>query len=167
MEKDKSDLTDETNISTISRLTHHITEKEQSTATRQNTTTENSTGGTRQFTEQTSNVTCHRYNCTEGDYNIPDTLTTFSETCRIAGVPSGMEESPLDCTSDVNPQPQETKHEPLDYRVDMDTEARYKSYTTEKILHDPEENAQQKQGSDPPSLRSVGTSYFKDDAIGR
>jgi len=167
VEKDKSDLgsTDETNVSAISRLTHHITEKEQSTATRRNTTTENSTGGTRQFTEQTSNVTCHQYNCMEGDYKLPDTLTTFSETCRIAGVPSGMEESPLDCTSDVN-QPQEAKPEPLDYRVDTDTEARYKSYTTEKILHNSEENAQQKQGSDPPSPRSVGISYFKDDAIG-
>ncbi|XP_025264598.1 modifier of mdg4 isoform X3 [Camponotus floridanus] len=147
VEKDKSDLgsTDETNVSAISRLTHHITEKEQSTATRQNTTTENSTGGTRQFTEQTSNVTCHQYNCMEGDYNLPDTLTTFSETCKITGVPSRMEESPLDCTSDVN-QPQEAKPEPLDYRMDTDTEARYKSYTTEKILHgDSEENAQQKQ----------------------
>lgn len=169
VEKDKSDLgsTDETNVSAISRLTHHITEKEQSTATRQNTTTENSTGGTRQFTEQTSNVTCHQYNCMEGDYNLPDTLTTFSETCRIAGVSSGMEESPLDCTSDVN-QPQEAKPEPLDYRMDTDTEARYKSYTIEKILHeDSEENAQQKQGSDPSSPRSVDISYFKDDAIGR
>ncbi|XP_025264597.1 modifier of mdg4 isoform X1 [Camponotus floridanus] len=151
VEKDKSDLgsTDETNVSAISRLTHHITEKEQSTATRQNTTTENSTGGTRQFTEQTSNVTCHQYNCMEGDYNLPDTLTTFSETCKITGVPSRMEESPLDCTSDVN-QPQEAKPEPLDYRMDTDTEARYKSYTTEKILHgDSEENAQQKQDYAP------------------
>lgn len=154
MERDKSDLhnTNGTNVSSISRLTHHITEKEQSTATRRNTTTENSTGEVRQFTEQTSNITCHQHGCMEGDYNLPDTLTAFSETCRIEGVPNKMEESPLDCTSDVN-QPQEAKHEPLDYRVDTDTEARYKSYTAEKILYNSEENTQQKQGSDlsPPS----------------
>lgn len=154
MEKDKSDLgsTDETNVSAINRLTHHITE-EQSTATRRNTTIENSTGGTRQFTEQTSSVTCRQDGCTEGDYNLPDTLTAFSETCQIASVPSGMEESPLDCTSDVN-QPQEAKHEPLDYRVDTDMEARYKSYTAEKILYNSEKNSQQKQGSDLFSFSS-------------
>ncbi|XP_072748765.1 uncharacterized protein [Anoplolepis gracilipes] len=142
VERDKSDLgsTDETNIS--GRLTHHITEKE-SITTRRNTITENSTEETRQFTEQTSNVTCHQHSCTEGDYNSPDILTAFSDTCRNASVPSSMEESPLDCTSDIKPQ--ETKHEPLDYRVDTDTEAKYKSYTTEKILYNSEENAQQKQ----------------------
>ncbi|KAL6446988.1 hypothetical protein ACFW04_001393 [Cataglyphis niger] len=145
VERDKSDLpiTNETNVSTISRLSHHITEKEQSTALRRNTTTENLTE-VRQFTEQTSSITCHQHGCTEGDYNLPDKLTAFSETCKIEGVPDKMEESPLDCTSDMN-QPQEAKHEPLDYRMDTDIEARYKSYTAEKILYNSEENTQQKQ----------------------
>ncbi|XP_050464221.1 zinc finger and BTB domain-containing protein 44-like isoform X3 [Cataglyphis hispanica] len=146
VERHKSDLpiTNETNVSTIGRLSHHITEKEQSTAIRRNTATENLTGEVRQFTEQTSSITCHQHGCMEGDYNLPDKLTAFSETCKIEGVPDKMEESPLDCTSDVN-QPQEAKHEPLDYRMDTDTEARYKSYTAEKILYNSEENTQQKQ----------------------
>ncbi|KAL6446985.1 hypothetical protein ACFW04_001393 [Cataglyphis niger] len=149
VERDKSDLpiTNETNVSTISRLSHHITEKEQSTALRRNTTTENLTE-VRQFTEQTSSITCHQHGCTEGDYNLPDKLTAFSETCKIEGVPDKMEESPLDCTSDMN-QPQEAKHEPLDYRMDTDIEARYKSYTAEKILYNSEENTQQKQDYAP------------------
>lgn len=153
VERDKSDLcTNDTNVSTIDRLTHHM-DNEQSN---QNILTENSTTGeSRQFAEQTSSVSCHRHSCTEDDYSLPDTLTAFSETCRIAGEPRGMEESPLDCTSDVN---QEIKHEPLDYRMDTDTESRYKSCTTEKILYtNSEENAQQKQGSDLfPPPRSVG-----------
>ncbi|CAL1687408.1 unnamed protein product [Lasius platythorax] len=149
VERDKSDLgTNGTNVTAI-RLTQHIMEKEQSTATSRNASTENSTGGSGPFTEQNaSSVSCHRHSCTEDDYSLPDTLTAFSETCRLAGVPSGMEESPLDCTSDVN-QPQETKHEPLDYRVDTDTESRYKSCTEEKILYNSEENAQQKQDFAP------------------
>ncbi|XP_070167140.1 zinc finger and BTB domain-containing protein 44 isoform X2 [Polyergus mexicanus] len=149
VEKDKSDLgsTDGTNVSAIGRLTQHITE-EQSTATRRNITTENSTGEIKQFTEQTSSDTCHQHGCTEGDYNLPDTLTAFSETCKIKGISNRMEESQLDCMSEVN-QPQEAKHEPLDYRMDTDTEARYKSYTAEKILYNSEENTQQKQDYTP------------------
>ncbi|XP_029177817.1 GDNF-inducible zinc finger protein 1-like isoform X2 [Nylanderia fulva] len=140
VERDKNDLgTNDRNVSAIDRLTHHIMDKEQSSL---NTFTENSTtGGNRLSTEQTSS--CHQHSCTEDDYSLPDTLTAFSETCKIAGEPSGIEESPLDCTSDVN---QEPKHEPLDYRMDTDMESRYNSCTTEKILYNSEENAQQKQG---------------------
>ncbi|XP_077262913.1 uncharacterized protein LOC143897849 isoform X2 [Temnothorax americanus] len=136
MERDKCDPsgTDE-NVSTFGRLTHIV--KEQST-TRQSTLTDDISTRERPFTVQTSTVTdtCHWQSCTEADYNAPDARTAFSERSRSTDAPC--EEQPLDCTSDVS-QPQSTKHEPLDYTMDTDTDSGYR-YTAEKILYTGNEN---------------------------
>ncbi|XP_071650189.1 uncharacterized protein [Temnothorax longispinosus] len=136
MERDKCDPsgTDE-NVSTFGRLTHIV--KEQST-TRQSTSTDDISTRERPFTVQTSTVTdtCHWQSCTEADYNAPDARTAFSERSRSTDAPC--EEQPLDCTSDVS-QPQSTKHEPLDYTMDTDTDSGYR-YTAEKILYTGNEN---------------------------
>ncbi|XP_071554242.1 uncharacterized protein [Temnothorax nylanderi] len=136
MERDKCDPsgTDE-NVSTFGRLTHIV--KEQST-TRQSTSTDDISMRERPFTVQTSTVTdtCHWQSCTEADYNAPDARTAFSERSRSTDAPC--EEQPLDCTSDVS-QPQSTKHEPLDYTMDTDTDSGYR-YTAEKILYTGNEN---------------------------
>lgn len=158
VERDKCDPggTDE-NVSTFGRLTHIV--KEQST-TRQSTSTEDVSTREGPFAVQTStdaSVTdaCHWQDCMEADYNVPDARTTFRERSRSTDMPCSMEQQPLDCTSDVS-QPQPTKHEPLDYTMDTDTDTGYR-YATEKILYTGNENAQPKQGSDPPR-RPVGIS---------
>jgi len=146
VERDKSNLESaDENISTFGSLTHAV-EKEQS-RTRQDSLTEISTGE-KTFMEHISNVddTCHRLSRVDSDHGLPDMQTAFSERYRNANMSSSMEEQPLDCTSDMN-QLQQTKHEPLDYTVDIDTEPRYKTYVAEKILYNPEENLQ-RQGSD-------------------
>lgn len=130
------------NAAAFSRLTH--TAKKEQSITRQDTSTER-----RSFTEQMSSDICHRRS-TEDDHNHPDTQPAFRERCRSADtLPTStrMEEQPLDCTSDVS-QLREAKHEAVDYTMDMDAEPRYNSYTAEKMLYNPEENAQ-RQGSDP------------------
>ncbi|XP_011636454.1 zinc finger and BTB domain-containing protein 44-like isoform X1 [Pogonomyrmex barbatus] len=130
VDKDKCDPvgTDES-VSTFGRLTHIV--KEQST-TRQSTSTE-STSTERPLMVQTSNATdaCHWQGYTEGDYG-PEIQTTFSgERCGSADGSSGVEEQPLDCTSDMS-QLQPVKHEPLDYTMDTDADSGYR-YTAEKV----------------------------------
>lgn len=153
LDRDHSDPEDTSGNQSI-----HSIEKEQSTI-RQNTSTEVSRGSP--LVERTSNVsdTCHRQNLTElVDYNLSDTQATYNERCGSADAPTNMEK-PLDCTSsDIVNQLQSTKHEPLDYTLDVDADAGYnRSYMAEKVLYNPEENAQ-RQGSDPPpSSLSVGT----------
>ncbi|XP_011329055.1 longitudinals lacking protein, isoforms H/M/V isoform X2 [Ooceraea biroi] len=140
--RDKSNLESaDESISTFGSLTHPI--KEEQSRTRQNSLTETSTRENT-FMEHTSSVgdTCHRQSRkVDGDHSASDMQTAFSERCTSADAPSSMGEQPLDCTSDVN-QSQQPKHEPLDYTVDMDTEARYKPCIAEKILYNPEENLQ-------------------------
>jgi len=148
VERDKSNLESaDENISTFGSLTQAM-EKEQS-RTRQDSLTEISTGE-KTFMEHISSVedTCHRQNRVDSDRGLLDMQTAFSERYRNVDMPSSMEEQPLDCTSDMNQlQQTKTKHEPLDYTVDIDTESRYKTYMAEKILYNPEENLQ-RQGSD-------------------
>ncbi|XP_071554244.1 uncharacterized protein [Temnothorax nylanderi] len=150
MERDKCDPsgTDE-NVSTFGRLTHIV--KEQST-TRQSTSTDDISMRERPFTVQTSTVTdtCHWQSCTEADYNAPDARTAFSERSRSTDAPC--EEQPLDCTSDVS-QPQSTKHEPLDYTMDTDTDSGYR-YTAEKILYTGNENVPKQGLSDTATYPS-------------
>ncbi|XP_077262914.1 uncharacterized protein LOC143897849 isoform X3 [Temnothorax americanus] len=150
MERDKCDPsgTDE-NVSTFGRLTHIV--KEQST-TRQSTLTDDISTRERPFTVQTSTVTdtCHWQSCTEADYNAPDARTAFSERSRSTDAPC--EEQPLDCTSDVS-QPQSTKHEPLDYTMDTDTDSGYR-YTAEKILYTGNENVPKQGLSDTATYPS-------------
>ncbi|XP_024869968.1 modifier of mdg4-like isoform X2 [Temnothorax curvispinosus] len=150
MERDKCDPsgTDE-NVSTFGRLTHIV--KEQST-TRQSTSTDDISTRERPFTVQTSTVTdtCHWQSCTEADYNAPDARTAFSERSRSTDAPC--EEQPLDCTSDVS-QPQSTKHEPLDYTMDTDTDSGYR-YTAEKILYTGNENVPKQGLSDTATYPS-------------
>lgn len=152
VERDKCDRgsTDE-NVSTFGRLTHIV--KEQST-TRQSTSAEDTATRETPFTVQTSSVAdaCQWQGCAEGDYNVPDARTAFSERSRSTDMPCSMEEQPLDCTSDMS-QLQSTKQEPLDYTVDTDMDSGYR-YAAEKILYTGNENAP-KQGSDPPP-RPVG-----------
>jgi len=151
VERDKCDPggTDE-NVSAFGRLTHIV--KEQST-TRQSTSTEDILTTERPFTVQTSTDTWQ--GCTEADYSVPDARIAFNERSRSTDMPCGMEEQPLDCTSDVS-QPQSAKLEPLDYTMDMDTGARYR-YAAEKILYAGNENAS-KQGSDPPRRHLLSAS---------
>lgn len=162
------DRTDNSGTSNEHQLTY--VEKERS-RTRQNASTEVSKGGGGDggddgggggpFTERMSSVGQCR--ATEPhDYGHPDTQTAYGERCG-ADTPSAMEEEPLDCTSiDASQPTRSAKHEPLDYTVDMDADAGYSgSYTAEKILYNPGENAQRRQGSDPSLLSrslSVGIS---------
>ena len=53
------------------------------------------------------------------------------------------EEEPLDCTADIS-HIEATKHEPLDYTIDVDTEAGYKTCLPNEPLYKPEENLQTK-----------------------
>lgn len=139
----------------------HTMEKEQST--RQYVSTE-SLKGAGPFTEQTldtGNVSHRQVHAEPGDYNLPADIrptgavpptvrTTYSERCASADAPSSNVE-PLDCTSSDVSQLQSAKHEPLDYTLDTEIDAEYnRSCMVEKVLYNPEENAQ-RQGSDPPS----------------
>ncbi|KAG7211274.1 hypothetical protein KM043_010580 [Ampulex compressa] len=69
----------------------------------------------------------------------------LQNACNVLGRCENMEmrtgrEQPLDCTADVAHL--QAKHEPLDYTLETDTEARYRSYMPNKILYKPEDNAQ-------------------------
>lgn len=97
-------------------------------------------------------VTTRSVHTESGDYNLPpDIQTTYGEKCASADDAPSSNVEPLDCTSsDVN-QLQSAKHEPLDYTLDTDMDSEYnRSCMMEKVLYNPEENAQ-RQGSDPPS----------------
>lgn len=148
-EKDKSTSCNmDENDSTFDRLSHTM-EKRQSTKRPKNTLQIS----TDRKVFVSSNIhDTNREGCIEGNYNLPDTPSKFSERRgSVDKSPRSTEEQPLDCTSDLN-QLQETKQEPLDYTLDMDTDqSRYKSYTAERIFFDPKENMQ-RQGSDPPSF---------------
>lgn len=167
MERDKSNLgsVDE-NIDALGSLTH-TAEKMQSRTRRRDSLTELSMGE-KTFMENASSASdnCRQQqqgHNTDGDHGLPDNIqTTFGERCRSAeNVPSSMEEQPLDCTSDTS-QLQQTKHEPLDYTMEMDTETRYKPHMAERILYNPEESSQ-RQGSDPSP--ALSTSFILDEAI--
>ncbi|XP_032684470.1 zinc finger and BTB domain-containing protein 44-like [Odontomachus brunneus] len=124
---------------TDGRSLRHTIEKEQST-TRQHILTESLKE--RPFTEQALRDSHQQVHTEPGDYNLPpDIRTTYSERCASADAPSSNVE-PLDCTSsDVN-QLQSTKHEPLDYTLETDTDVEYNRSCVEKVLYNSEENAQ-------------------------
>ncbi|XP_017795659.1 PREDICTED: modifier of mdg4-like [Habropoda laboriosa] len=93
-----------------------------------------------EFVEKNTNDNdiCQQDSPSDPAYDMPDmhmvqnnSSTDIEAQCN--------EEEPLDCTADIG-HAESAKHEPLDYTLDIDTEAGYKTYLPNESLYKPEEN---------------------------
>ncbi|CAK9803637.1 Broad-complex core protein isoform 6 [Anthophora plagiata] len=92
------------------------------------------------FVEMNTNVsdTCQQDSTSDPTYDMPD-MHMVQNNSSIDIEAQCNEEEPLDCTADIG-HAESAKHEPLDYTLDIDTEAGYKTYLPNESLYKPEEN---------------------------
>ncbi|CAK9833404.1 Broad-complex core protein isoform 6 [Anthophora retusa] len=92
------------------------------------------------FVETNTNVsdTCQQDSTSDPTYDMPD-MHMVQNNSSIDIEAQCNEEEPLDCTADIG-HAESAKHEPLDYTLDIDTEAGYKTYLPNESLYKPEEN---------------------------
>ncbi|XP_054006596.1 zinc finger and BTB domain-containing protein 44-like isoform X1 [Hylaeus anthracinus] len=92
-------------------------------------------------TNTISDACYHQDSTSDSAYNVQERHPTQNNDCRSIDTESN-EEEPLDCTADINHI--DTKHEPLDYTLDVDSETGYRTYLPSEPVYKPEDNLQRK-----------------------